>query len=98
MNQNEGISRRSAVKSGLGLIATVVVFAGASRGASAADNKLAKAVVQYTDTGTVRGMDCDDCIQFIPSATAGSLGTCKVVAGDINPHGHCVAFSPKPKS
>jgi hypothetical protein len=98
MNPNEFVSRRGAVQRGLGLIATVVVFTGASRAASAADNKLAKSAVQYTDVGTVKGMDCDDCIQFIPGASAGSVGSCKVVDGDISPHGHCLAFSPKVKS
>jgi hypothetical protein len=98
MNQIECVSRRAAVQRGLGLIATVVVFAGASRTVLAADSKLARAVVQYTDNGTVKGKDCDDCIQYIPGALAAGMGTCKIVVGDISPHGHCIAFSPKPKS
>ena len=53
---------------------------------------------QYTDAGTVKDMDCDDCLQYIPGPLAGGPGSCKVVEGDINPHGHCLAFSPKPKA
>lgn len=96
MNQDENISRRGAVQRGLGWIASAVVWAGASKAAQA-QSKLAKTAVQYTDTGTVKGMDCDDCIQFIPGGSAAGLGTCKVVDGDISPHGHCLAFSPKPR-
>jgi hypothetical protein len=68
---------------------------GAGSKALAADSKLPKATVQYTDHGTQKGMDCDDCVQFIPGKTARDMGTCKVVEGDIDPHGHCLAFSPK---
>lgn len=100
MTSDKNVSRREAVRSGLGLVGVVVVvvFAGASRGARAQAGKLAKSAVQYTDAGTVKGMDCDDCIQFLPAASAGAAGTCKVVEGEINPHGHCLAFSPRPKS
>jgi len=97
MNTKQCISRRDAVQRGLGLVATIVVVAGASRAASAADGKLAKSAVQYTDVGTQKGMDCDDCIQFLPGPTAGGPGGCKVVEGEISSHGHCLAFSPKPK-
>ena len=61
------------------------------------DVKLAKAAVQYTEVGDVPDMDCDDCSLFIPGANAKALGRCKIVAGDINPRGHCIAFSPEPK-
>ena len=36
-------------------------------------------------------------VAFIAGKTAKDLGTCKIVEGKINPHGHCIAFSPKPK-
>jgi hypothetical protein len=26
------------------------------------------------------------------------MGTCRIVAGEINPHGYCIVFTPKPKS
>jgi len=41
--------------------------------------------------------DCDDCSQFVPGKTVKDTGTCKLVEGDINPHGHCLAFTPKPE-
>ena len=65
--------------------------------AAPAPSKLAKSTVQYVDDGKVEGRDCDDCSQWLPGRTAKALGTCRIVEGPINPHGHCVAFSPKPK-
>ena len=50
------------------------------------------------DAGEDEGKDCDDCSQFVPGETATDLGTCKIVEGAINPHGHCFAFTPKPKT
>ena len=38
-----------------------------------------------------------DCAQVVPGKTAKDNGTCKIVEGTINPHGHCIAFTPKPK-
>ena len=84
------------LQTGLAGIASMLWCSNASA-ARAKDVKLAKAAVQYTDVGDVPDMDCDDCSQFIPGASAKALGRCKIVAGDINPHGHCIAFSPKPK-
>jgi hypothetical protein len=82
----------------LGAIASVVMVWCVGSKASAAGTLLAKAAVQYTDSGAPKGMDCDDCVQFIPGKTPKDLGTCKVVEGAINPHGHCLAFSPQAKS
>lgn len=62
-----------------------------------ADTKLAKAAVKYQDKPNA-GKDCDDCLQFIPGAAPRANGKCKVVEGDISPHGYCAAFTPKPKS
>jgi hypothetical protein len=63
-----------------------------------AQAKLAQSTVQYVAIGNVPHMDCDDCIQFVPGKTAKDKGLCKIVEGEIDPHGHCVAFSPKPKN
>lgn len=90
-------SRRDALKVGLsaGVAVTSVMLAG---GPSAQSAKLSKESVKYTDAGKVEYKDCDDCSQYIPGKTAKDLGTCKIVEGPINPHGHCIAFAPKPKS
>jgi hypothetical protein len=98
MPHNERLPRRVAMQRVMGAAAGVAMFWAGSRAALAADGKLAKSAVQYTESGAPKGMDCDDCIQYIPGKTAKDPASCKLVEGDINPHGHCLAFSPKPKS
>jgi hypothetical protein len=97
-HQIDGVSRRDALQRGLSAIAGVAIVRVTGSSAYAASNKLAKTAVQYADVGNVAGKDCDDCIQFLPGKTANDLGTCKIVEGDISRHGHCLAFSAKPKS
>jgi hypothetical protein len=94
----DGVSRRRALQRGFGAIARVAVFwAVAHPARAAAPAKLAKATVQYTDAGQVPGKTCDDCGQFIAGKTSTDRGTCKIVEGDVDPHGHCIAFTPLPK-
>ena len=95
--QPAGVSRRSVVKGGVYALAGIAI-ASLRAGVSAAEPKLAKSAVQYVDAGKDEGKDCDDCIQFIPGKTPKAMGTCKIVEGEINPHGHCIAFTPKLKS
>ena len=95
-NQYPRASRRSLVKSGLCALTGIAIVSLAGTRALAADKKLAKSAVQYEDRAKKEGADCDDCIQFIPGKTATAMGTCKIVEGEINPHGHCIAFTPKP--
>jgi hypothetical protein len=38
---------------------------------------------------------CSGCSLFIPGKTATAAGTCKIVAGNISPHGWCTAFAAK---
>ena len=99
MNQDQlnRLSRRNALQTGLLVITGAALAGAAATGAWAADSKLAKTAVKYVDAGKDEGKDCDDCIQFVPGKTAKDLGSCKIVEGSINPHGHCIAFSPKPK-
>lgn len=99
MNQDQidGVSRRNAIQRGLGAIAGVALVGVAGTGARAAETKLAKSAVPYVDAGKVEGQNCDDCIQFVPGKTAKVPGTCRIVEGEISPHGHCIRFSPKPK-
>jgi hypothetical protein len=93
-----GVSRRSLVKGGVCALAGIAIASLTGTRVSAADTKLAKSAVQYVDAGKEQGKDCDDCIQFIPGKTPEAMGTCKIVEGEINPHGHCIAFTPKPKN
>ena len=63
----------------------------------AAPAKLAKEAVKYVEVSADKGKDCDDCTQFIAGGWANAPGSCKIVEGAISPHGHCIAFSLKPK-
>ena len=89
------LSRRAAT---FGLGAAIVWLAAAAPRASAQAGKLAKDVVKYVDKGDVPGKDCDDCLQYVAPASPRAAATCRIVDGPISPHGHCVAFTPKPKS
>jgi len=96
-DQHTDVSRRSLVKGGVCALAGIAIASLAATRTSAAETKLAKSAVQYVDAGKEEGKDCDDCIQFIPGKTPQSPGACKIVEGEINPHGHCIAFTPKPR-
>lgn len=56
---------------------------------SIAASKASKKSLQYQDTPK-NGQKCVDCVQFEPKTK-----TCKVVAGDIDPNGYCLAFQAK---
>ena len=90
-----GISRRCALRRGaaVGLGATVAWIATPAL----AQAKLAKDAVKYVDKGDVPGKDCDDCVQFIAPARPKDPASCRIVDGPISPHGHCIAFTPRPK-
>jgi hypothetical protein len=95
-NQHSQLSRRSLITGGIRALAGIAIVSLSATRTGAAETKLAKSVVQYEDVGKQKGADCDDCVQFIPAKAANALGTCKIVEGEINPHGHCIAFTPKP--
>jgi len=91
--KDKKLSRRSILKGAAAL-------AGAAAGSAVlATNqafaaKAPKAAMQYQDHPKA-GNDCSKCMQFIPGSSATAMGTCKVVAGSISPHGYCLAFTPK---
>jgi hypothetical protein len=94
--QHSERSRRTAIKSSLGVLAGIAIVSFTVTKTSAAEQKLAKSVVQYEDVGKQKDADCDDCAQFIPGKSAIAMGSCKIVEGEISPHGHCIAFTAKP--
>jgi hypothetical protein len=89
------IARRRALARGAKAVAAIAVLWTWRAGAQA--RKLDRAAVQYVDAGTSPGKDCDDCLHFVPGPTASANGTCRIVEGPINPHGHCLAFTAKPR-
>jgi hypothetical protein len=92
------ISRRGALRAATAFGAGAAIFWLAPSPARAQATKLAKDAVKYVDKGDVPGKDCDDCMHYIAPASAHEPATCRIVDGPISPHGHCLAFTPKPKS
>ena len=64
--------------------------------ARAEDGKARKVDMKYQDK-PMNGLDCDDCIHFIPGKGAKAPGACQIVEGPISPHGWCIEFQPKKK-
>src|SRR3954453_275740 len=89
------ITRRDALKVGASAATGLALGALVAEGARA-EAKLSKSVAQYVDDSKMAGKDCDDCTQFLAGRTASELGRCRIVEGEINPKGHCIAFSAKP--
>jgi hypothetical protein len=96
-NQRSQVSRRDLIKTGIGALAGIALVFLTGTKTLAAENKLAKAAVQYEDVAKGKGEDCDDCIHFVPGKSPKASGTCEIVEGEINPHGHCIRFTMKPK-
>ena len=61
-----------------------------------AQAKATQAAMKYQDKPNGDN-ECDNCLQYIPGASAKSPGTCKIVEGSVSPKGWCLAYSPKPK-
>ena len=97
-NRADTLSRRSALRRTTALGAGATIFWLAGPAARAQAGKLAKDAVKYVDKSDAPGRDCDDCMHFIAPANAHEPATCRVIEGAINPHGHCLAFTPKSKS
>ncbi len=85
-NEFKNTSRRGVLRAGI----TLVGAAGFVHVADAQDQpeKLAQSAVQYQNKpkGEQR---CNVCVNWVPP------NSCKIVAGNINPIGWCVAFAPK---
>ncbi len=84
MRNGNGTSRRDMLRMGVMIVAGVAV----ASGARAEDEKIAQELVQYQNMPK-DGQKCNMCAQWVePNA-------CKIVAGNINPNGYCVAYAPK---
>ena len=95
--QADGMSRRGALRRTVALgVGATLAWTGAAP-ARAQAGKLAKDAVKYVDKGDAPGKDCDDCMHYVAPASAREPATCRIVDGAISPHGHCIAFTPRPK-
>ena len=77
--------RNSAKLAGISIVSSVFIT-------DAVAAKLSKASVHYQVN--LKGKpDCDDCTYYIAPKSGKGHATCKLVEGDINPHGWCESFS-----
>jgi hypothetical protein len=81
MDQFAAFTRRSIMQAALGAAAAI-----AARPA-AAEPTISKDAVAYQDQPQ-GDKECDKCVQFVPPSS------CKVVEGQISPHGSCRIFRP----
>lgn len=79
--------RRAALRGLVGVGIGAAALAAGTRNA-AAQEKLAPNIVQYQEQPK-DGNECDKCVNWVEP------NQCKIVAGNINPKGWCVAFAPK---
>ena len=86
-DETKARARRGLLRTGLAAVAGVAVM-GAGIHQAAAQQKLAKAMIQYQDTPK-DGQRCDACTHWQPP------NACAIVEGDINPAGWCGAYAPK---
>lgn len=94
MSDNEKTQgRRALLKKAAGLSAAIAaVGTVATQAAKAAG--MAKSAVQY-QSKPKDGHQCDGCALYVPGASKTAMGTCKAVAGSIDPTGWCSLWSPK---
>jgi hypothetical protein len=88
MANSQDLSRRALLTTAAAAASSLLIVTGASAGA------IPQAAVKY-QTSPNDGKHCSNCKLFIPGATADATGTCKSVAGAINPNGWCVLFAAK---
>ena len=81
------MDRRAALRGLVGVGLGTAVAAGSAR-VALAQEKLAQNIVQYQEMPK-DGAECDKCVNWI------APNQCKIVAGNINPKGWCVAFAPQ---
>ncbi len=91
MSRDNKVSRRSAVKTGLAILAAGMAAAPARAQPPDDDSepKLPKSRVHYQYTPNAQGSHCSICANFIVPSS------CHIVEGTISPGGYCLVFSPK---
>ena len=98
--EDADLNRRSFLATGLQWsLATGVLYAATTRAAtlcvdpddlSSADYQFRK-YVEYTEASKNEAQSCGNCMFFKPGP--GDCGSCQVVAGSINSHGHCTSWA-----
>ena len=88
MALSRDLTRRGLLAMVGGVSSTLIVVSRAAAGS------IPQKSVQY-QTSPKDGRHCSLCKLFVPGATPDASGSCKSVAGAINPNGWCVLFVAK---
>ena len=91
-NETAEPSRRAWLKGATVFLAGAPVLLGASAAWAAASTSKADVKYQFTPHAADH---CSLCTSYIPSADGQGSGTCKIVAGAIQPDGWCFLFAKK---
>ncbi len=89
--ENRLMSRRRLVKTAAALAGISFIPAALIRDAAAA--RMTKADAHY-EVHLKGKPDCDDCVHYIAVKSGKGNGACRLVEGEINPHGWCQYFQP----
>lgn len=89
--ENRLVSRRCFLKTTASLAGVSMIPAALIPDAAAGGMTKAKAHYAVDPKGKP---DCDDCVHYIAAKSRKGNGACRLVEGEINPHGWCQYFQP----
>jgi hypothetical protein len=104
-NEIANKERRSLLAAGVRISVIVFLPISAARAAMCVDpdelgsaDRSFRKYVEYTESSTKSSETCSNCASFKPGQPEPSdCGSCQVVAGAINPKGHCTGWSARAK-
>jgi len=89
------VCRRKMLKQTTAMLASLVAIPIVTTPRPAFANAASKSDVHYQNHPH-DGKKCWKCVEFLPSSQAPNAeGTCRIVAGPIDPNGWCMAFTSK---
>jgi hypothetical protein len=93
MNQEKRTSRRNMLRRSSVVLGAIILTPLVASSPPAKAGSMNKGMLHYQDSPK-DGKMCADCAAYTPppSPEAGT-GTCKIVAGPVNPQGWCMAYS-----
>ncbi|SFI02102.1 High potential iron-sulfur protein [Collimonas sp. OK307] len=92
MNQDKKTSRRNMLRRSSAVLGAVILTPLVTHSPQANAGSMTKGMLHYQDTPK-DGKMCADCAAYNPPTPDTASGTCKVVAGPVNPQGWCMAYS-----
>ncbi|WP_211450684.1 high-potential iron-sulfur protein [Collimonas antrihumi] len=93
MNQEKKTSRRSMLRRSSAVLGAIILTPLVTPSQPVKAGSMTKGMLHYQDSPK-EGKMCADCAAYTPPpAPEAGTGTCKIVAGQVNPQGWCMAYS-----